>query len=281
MKFGAHMSTAGGVWRALQRAKQVDADVCQIFVKNNMRWFGKPHGPQELALFANELADGRLACVFGHAGYLINLAARPSANRLRSLKSLVQEIQFATALGLPFLVLHPGAHLGLGQAAGLRHVVAGLNEVCTATKDSAVRIALENTAGQGTCLGACLEELGAIFMKVKRPERLGICIDTAHLFAAGYDIRKPRVWDAAIASLIAVVGVENILAFHLNDSKTPLGSRVDRHAHIGHGKIGRTGFRHIVNDARFRSRPACLETPKSAGLTEDVENLATLRSLVR
>lgn len=275
------MSTAGGVWRALQRAKQVRADVCQIFVKNNMRWFGKPHGLQELALYADELADGRLACVFGHAGYLINLAAQPSANRQQSLKSLIQEIQFATVLGLPFLVLHPGAHLGAGEAEGLRQVVAGLDEVCKATKDSPVRIALENTAGQGSCLGARFEELGAIFQKVKRPERLGVCIDTAHLFAAGYDIRKPRLWDRAIVSLIRLVGAENILAFHLNDSKTDLGSRVDRHAHIGKGNIGRTGFRHIVNDARFRNHPGCLETPKSAELSEDVENLATLRSLVK
>jgi deoxyribonuclease-4 len=281
MQFGAHMSTAGGVWRALQRAKQVGADVCQIFVKNNMRWFGKPHGVQELALYANELADGRLACVFGHAGYLINLAAQPSANREQSLKSLIQEIQLATALGLPFLVLHPGAHLGTGEAAGLRQVVAGLDEVCTATKDSPVRIALENTAGQGTCLGARLEKFGAIFQGVKHPERLGICIDTAHLFAAGYDIRKPGQWEKAIVSLIALVRLENILAFHLNDSKTALGSRVDRHAHIGLGRIGRAGFRHIVNDARFTHHPGCLETPKSGQLTEDVQNLKALRSLVK
>jgi deoxyribonuclease-4 len=275
------MSTAGGVWRALQRAKQAGADVCQIFVKNNMRWFGKPHAPQDLALYANELTDGRLACVFGHAGYLINLAARPSVNREQSLKSLIQEIQLATALGLPFLVMHPGAHLGTGEAAGIRQVISGLNEACAATKDSSVRIALENTAGQGTCLGARLEQLGAIFQRVKRPERLGICIDTAHLFAAGYDIRNPRTWDAAIVSLIELVGLENILAFHLNDSKTALGSRVDRHAHIGHGKIGRGGFRHLVNDARFKNHPGCLETPKSAELTEDLRNLATLRSLVK
>jgi deoxyribonuclease-4 len=281
MKFGAHMSTAGGVWHALQRAKQVGADVCQIFVKNNMRWFGKPHGVHDLALYANELADGRLACVFGHAGYLINLAARPSANREQSLKSLIQELQMATALGLPFLVLHPGAHLGAGEAEGLAQVVAGLDEVCAATKDSPVRIALENTAGQGTCLGARLEELGAIFQRVKHPERLGICIDTAHLFAAGYDIRKSRQWDKAILSLIALVRLENILAFHLNDSKTALGSRVDRHAHIGQGGIGRSGFRHIVNDTRFKNHPGCLETPKSATLTEDVQNLKTLRSLVK
>jgi deoxyribonuclease-4 len=275
------MSTAGGVWRALQRAKQVRAEVCQLFVKNNMQWFGKPHSIQDLALFANELADGSLHCVFGHAGYLINLAAGPSANRDRSLKSLIQELQFARALGLPFLVLHPGAHLGAGEREGLRRVVAGLDEVCAATKDSPVRIAVENTAGQGTCLGTRLEHLGVIFEKVKRPQRLGVCLDTAHLFAAGYDIRKSATWHAVINQLSRMVGGENIVAFHLNDSKTPLGSRVDRHAHIGRGEIGRTGFRHIVNDPRFADHPGCLETPKSTELSEDEVNLATLRSLVR
>lgn len=275
------MSTAGGVWRALQRAKQVRAEVCQLFVKNNMQWFGKPHSMQDLALFANELADGSLNCVFGHAGYLINLAAGESANREHSLKSLIQELQFATTLGLPFLVLHPGAHLGAGETEGLRLAAAGLDEVCGATKDSPVRIALENTAGQGTCLGAQLEHLGALFDKVRRPERLGVCIDTAHLFAAGYDIRKPKTWDSLMDELSRRVGLGNVLAFHLNDSKTTLGSRVDRHAHIGHGEIGRAGFRHIVNDPRFATHPGCLETPKSTELTEDRKNLATLRRLVR
>lgn len=275
------MSTAGGVWRALQRAKQVRAEVCQIFVKNNMQWFGKPHPKQDLTLFADELADGSLHCVFGHAGYLINLAAGPSMNRDHSLKSLIQELQFATTLGLPFLVLHPGAHLGAGEAEGLLKTAAGLDEVCAATRNSPVRIALENTAGQGTCLGARLEHLGALFDKVKHPERLGICVDTAHLFAAGYDIRKAKVWDTVFDKLSQMVGLNNVLAFHLNDSKTALGSRVDRHAHIGQGEIGRAGFRHIVNDPRFANLPGCLETPKSTALTEDEKNLATLRKLAR
>ena len=279
MKFGAHMSTAGGVWRALQRAKHVGADVCQIFVKNNMQWFGKPPSPQSLALYANEMAAQSLSCVFGHAGYLINLGAAASQNRERSIKSLIQEIQFATDLGLPFLVMHPGAHLGAGEAAGLKQIVAGLNEVFASTKRSPVRIALENTAGQGTCLGHKMEHLAAVFDQVKRPERLGICLDTAHLFEAGYDVRTPKGWRKPIREIERLIGLKQILAFHLNDSKTPLGSRVDRHAHIGQGQIGLAGFRHIVNDARFKNRPGCLETPKSEDLHEDVLNLATLRSL--
>ena len=277
--FGAHCSTAGGVWTALQRGRSIRCDVVQVFVKNNMQWFGKPFSPQDLARYANELAAGRFACVFGHAGYLINLGGPDSPNRERSIESLIQEIQLATALRLPFLVLHPGAHLGAGEAAGIKQIVAGLNEAVAATRRSPVRIALENTAGQGTCLGNKVEHLGRVFEGVKRPERLGVCLDTAHFFAAGYDIRTPEGWDAAIREVTSLVGLKQILAFHLNDSKTGLGSRVDRHEHIGKGRIGKAAFRCIVNDARFKTHPGCLETPKSDDLHEDVQNLATLRSL--
>jgi deoxyribonuclease-4 len=256
-------------------------ECAQIFVKNNMQWLGKPYSPQDLALYSTDLATNDLACVFGHTGYLINLGAPAYENRDRSIKSLIQEIELATQLGLPFLVLHPGAHLGTGEAAGIKQIVAGLDEVFTTTRKSPVRIALENTAGQGTCLGSRLEHLGAIFERVKKSERLGVCLDTAHFFAAGYDIRTPKGWNAAIREAASLIGLKQILAFHLNDSKTGLGSRVDRHEHIGKGKIGKEAFRHIVNDARFKSHPGCLETPKSEDLHEDVRNLATLRSLAR
>lgn len=280
MLFGAHMSTSGGVAKALERGRGIGCDVVQLFVKNNMQWFGKPYAPDELARYAREHAAGDFACVFGHAGYLINLAAPASPNRDKSIQSLIQEVQLATDLGLPFLVLHPGAHLGGGEETGIRQAAAGLDEVIAATKTSPVRIALENTAGQGTCLGWKLAHLADIYERVKRPERMGICLDTAHFVEAGYDIRTPRGWNAAIREIKARVGLNEILAFHLNDSKTALGSRVDRHEHIGRGHIGAAGFRHIINDARFARHPGCLETPKSADLHEDVENLATLRSLV-
>jgi deoxyribonuclease-4 len=280
VKFGAHMSAAGGAWRALRRGRSINCDVIQIFVKNNMQWFGKPAQPKNLALYANELAANSFSCVFGHAGYLINLAAPASENRDRSIKSLIQEIQFAHALGLPFLVMHPGAHLGAGEKPGFKQIVAGLNEVFAATKLTPVRIALENTAGQGTCLGHRMEHLAAIYDRVKRPERLGVCLDTAHLFAAGYDIRTRKGWEAPIREIESLIGLKQVLAFHLNDSKTPLSSRVDRHAHVGQGHIGKRGFRLIVNDSRFKHYPGCLETPKSEDLREDKQNLATLRSMV-
>jgi deoxyribonuclease-4 len=280
MKFGAHMPAAGGVCKALDRGLGIGCEIIQVFVKNNMQWFGKPCAPDEAARFRAARAASPLETVFGHTGYLINLGAPPCANRAKSLQSLLQEIQIATALGLPFLVMHPGAHLGRGEEAGLRQIVAGLDEVFAASKSSPVRIALENTAGQGTCLGHRLEHLAAIFERVRQPRRLGLCLDTCHFFAAGYDIRTPRGWHAAIREVERLVGLKEVLAFHLNDSKAELGSRVDRHAGIGQGKLGRAAFRHVVNDPRFRAHPGCLETPKSADLHEDVENLAVLRALV-
>jgi deoxyribonuclease-4 len=280
MKFGAHMSTSGGVWKALERGKGINCDVVQIFVKNNMQWFAKPYDPSAIAQYAAKIVECCFASVFGHAGYLINLGSPPCAKRDNSIKSLLQEIGFAANLGLPFLVMHPGAHLEKGEKEGIKQIVAGLNEVFAATKTSPVRIALENTAGQGSCLGHQIRELAEIYEGVDAPERLGLCLDTAHFFEAGYDIRTPAGWDAALKEVDDVIGFDQVLAFHLNDSKTDLGSRVDRHAGIGQGKIGREAFRHIVNDQRMKGLPGCLETPKSDDLHEDVENLAILRALL-
>lgn len=279
MKFGAHMSTSGGAWKALQRGRSISCETVQLFVKNNMQWFGKPISPADADLFKKERTDKTISAVFGHTGYLINLGGPDGENRERSIQSLIQEIEFAHALGLPFLVMHPGAHLGSGEQTCVRQIAKGLNTVFAATKNSAVKIALENTAGQGTCLGHRISHLASIFDAVDRPERLGICLDTAHFFAAGYDVREKKGWDDAIGEVQTLLGIEQILAFHLNDSKTDLGSRVDRHAHIGQGKIGREAFRHIINDPRFNHHPGCLETPKSEDLHEDVENLEVLRSL--
>jgi deoxyribonuclease-4 len=255
--------------------------VCQIFVKNNMQWAARKYTEAEVVKFKERSTGSSCKVLFGHTGYLINLAAPDSANRDRSIQSLILEIELADQLGLPFLVLHPGAHLGTGEGAGLRQAARGLDEVFRATRNSSVRIALENTAGQGTCLGHDWSHLGAIYERVRAPERLGVCIDTAHGFAAGHDLRTAAGWDRFMAQVEAVVGLDQVLAFHLNDSKTDLGSRVDRHAGIGQGKIGKAAFGHIVNDPRLTEHPGCLETPKSADLHEDLENLAVLRSLIR
>jgi deoxyribonuclease-4 len=281
MKFGAHCSTAGGYWRALERGASVNCDVVQIFVKNNMQWLGRLPVQSEIDEFARAKKHYKFAKIFGHTGYLINLAADPSPNRDKSLQSLIQEIQIADLLKVPFLVMHPGAHLGAGEAHGFKQVIKGLNEVFSTTSNANVRIALENTAGQGSCFGNRIEHLAHIFDGVDKPERLGLCIDTCHLFAAGYDVRTPKGWNGVMGEIDKLIGRKQVLAFHLNDSKTDLGSRVDRHAHIGQGKIGRAAFKHIVNDARFKNTPGCLETPKGKDLKEDVENLTVLRSLVK
>lgn len=275
------MSTGGGYYRALERGLGIQCEVVQLFVKNNMQWFGRPCAPEDLTRYQKQRAACGFFSIFGHTGYLINLGAASCDNREKSVKSLIQEIELATCLEIPFLVMHPGAHLGGGDDCGLTQIVSGLNEVFRATAKSPVRIALENTAGQGSCLGHRIEHLAAIFDRVDHPARLGLCLDTAHFFEAGYDLRSPDGWNATIAQVEQLIGLEQILAFHLNDSKTDLGSRVDRHAGIGQGKIGRAAFRHIVNDLRFSNHPGCLETPKSDDLHEDVENLAVLRSLLQ
>src|SRR5581483_6861966 len=184
MKFGAHCSTAGGVWKALERAAAIQGEVCQIFVKNNMQLMGRAHRADEVDLFGK--GREKVAAVFGHTGYLINLGAPPGPNWDKSVESLIQEITLATALELPWLVMHPGAHLGAGEEEGIRRIAAGLDEVFRATKNSRVRIALENTAGQGSCLGHRMEHLAEVYEAVEKPERLALCIDTAHLFAAGF-----------------------------------------------------------------------------------------------
>lgn len=279
MKLGSHMSIAGGTWKAFDRARSINCESVQIFVKSNMQWFGKPPSEVDAARFKTELAKGDVGTVFGHAGYLINLAGPEGSKLDKSMESLIQEIEFASLLKVPFLVLHPGAHLGQGEGEGIKRIASALDLVFKATKKSSVRIALENTAGQGTCLGNQIGHLAEIFNKVNHQDRLGICLDTAHFFAAGYDIRKPIGWNKAIGEVESMLGLDQILAFHLNDSKSDLNSRVDRHDHIGHGLIGKTAFKHIVNDTRFANIPACLETPKSPDMHEDVENLKTLRSL--
>jgi deoxyribonuclease IV len=281
MRLGAHMSTAGGVTRALERGAGIGCEVVQLFVKNNMQWLGKPVPAGERRAFCDARKRLGLAAVFGHTGYLISLGGPASANRDRSIESMIQEVELAAALELPFLVLHPGAHLGRGEGVGLRQVVAGLKEVFRATRGLRVRVALENTAGQGTCLGAEIRHLGMIYEGMGGSERLGVCLDTAHLFASGYDIRTRTGWDRAMAEVEECVGLGQVLAVHLNDSKADLGSRVDRHAGIGEGRIGREAFRHVVNDTRLVRVPGCLETPKSVDLHEDVANLAVLRGLMR
>lgn len=280
MKFGAHMSIAGGVSKALDRAASINCEVVQIFVKNNMQWFGKKYSKEEILEFNKKRESLGFYAVFGHTGYLINIASPQKQTRQKSIKSLVQEIELAASISLPFLVLHPGSTLGENEETGIKNAVLSLNEVFERTHDYPVRIAIECTAGQGFCLGHRLEHIAEIYERINKPDRLAVCLDTAHLFQAGYDISKPEEWKNVLRRIDKLVGIDQVVSIHLNDSKTELGSRCDRHAGIGKGKIGINGFIHIVNEPLFKDLPGCLETPKSADLHEDVENLRILRSLV-
>ncbi len=273
------MSIAGGVDRALERGASIGCDTIQIFLKSNVQWRGKKLTAAETRRFHAQQQATKIAPVFAHSCYLINLAAVDARTLRRSIAAMIDEIQRATRLGLPFIVMHPGAHMGAGERSGLRRIARSLDEVFRATRESPVKIALETTAGQGTNLGYRFEHLAEIMALVAKPERVAVCVDTCHLLAAGYDIRTLQGYRQTMKEFDQVVGCKHVVAFHLNDSKTPLGSRVDRHAHVGKGQIGLAGFRRVLRDARWRGLPMVIETPKSDDLHEDVENLRVLRRL--
>ena len=271
------MSISGGVSMAIERARSIDCTAMQIFVKNNMQWFARPLSRMEIRAFLDHVRRGELLSVFGHASYLINLATTNLQFHANSIRALAEELVRADQLQLPFLVLHPGAHLGAGEQAGLEKIVNSIDEVFRKIPNVKTKIALEITAGQGSCIGHRFEHLAHIIENVREPERLRVCLDTAHLFAAGYDISSESGVRKILREFDRVIGRDRLVAIHVNDSKTPGGSRVDRHEHIGKGRIGLDVFRFIMRSPRFRRIPKVLETPKSKDLAEDVINLNTLR----
>ena len=271
------MSIRGGVSLAIERARSIDCTAMQIFVKNNMQWFARPLSRAEIRAFLDHARRAELLSVFGHANYLINLAATNLQFHANSIRALAEELVRADQLELPFLVLHPGAHLGAGEQAGLEKIVNSIDEVFRKIPNVKTKIALEITAGQGSCIGHRFEHLAHIIENVREPERLRVCLDTAHLFAAGYDISSESGVRKIFREFDRVIGRDRLVAIHVNDSKTPCGSRVDRHEHIGKGRIGLDVFRFIMRSPRFRKIPKVLETPKSKDLAEDVINLNTLR----
>jgi len=278
---GAHMSIAGGVNMAIGRARSIGCTAMQIFVKNNMQWFSRPLTRDEIRTFLEHQQRSELLSIFAHANYLINLAATNGQFHANSIRSLSEELVRADQLELPFLVLHPGAHLGAGEEAGLEKVVESIDCVFSGLPKIKTRIALETTAGQGSCLGNEFEHLAYIISRVCEPERLCVCLDTAHVFASGYDIGTEASVRKTFREFGRVVGLDRLVGIHLNDSKTACGSRVDRHEHIGRGRIGLPAFRFIMGERRFRKIPKVLETPKGKDLREDVINLKTLRRLMR
>ena len=276
---GAHMSIRGGVSMAIERARSIHCTAMQIFVKNNMQWFARPLRREEIRAFLDHVQRGELLSIFGHANYLINLAATNPQFHANSIRALSEELVRADQLELPFLVLHPGAHLGASEEAGLEKIVNSIDEVLRKIPHVKTKIALETTAGQGSCIGYRFEHLAYIIANVREPQRLVVCLDTAHLFAAGYDIGSETSTRKTLREFDRVIGRDRLVAIHLNDSKTARSSRVDRHEHIGQGRIGPDAFRFIMHDSRFGKIPKVLETPKGKDLREDVINLKTLRRL--
>jgi len=276
---GAHMSIRGGVSMAIERARAIRCTAMQIFVKNNMQWFARSLTRAEICAFLNHVQRSELLSVFGHANYLINLATTNPQFHANSIRALAEELVRADQLELPFLVLHPGAHLGAGEEAGLEKIVDSVDVVFRRIPKVRTKIALEITAGQGSCIGHRFEHLAYIIANVREPERLRVCLDTAHLFAAGYEIDSEAGVRKVFREFDRVIGRSRLVAIHVNDSKTSRGSRVDRHEHIGKGRIGLDAFRFIMRSPRFRKIPKVLETPKRQDLVEDVMNLKKLRTL--
>ena len=273
------MSIRGGVSMAIERARSIDCTAMQIFVKNNMQWFAPPLRREEIRGFLDHVQRSDLLSIFAHANYLINLAATNPQFHANSIRALAEELIRADELELPFLVLHPGAHLGAGEEAGLEKVIESIDCVFAALPKIKTRVALETTAGQGSCLGNRFEQLAYVIGGVREHERLCVCLDTAHVFAAGYDIRSDALMRRTLREFDRVIGLDRLVAIHLNDSKTGCGSRVDRHEHIGKGRIGLDAFRFIMRNQRLAKIPKVLETPKEKDLREDVVNLKTLRRL--
>ncbi len=280
MRLGAHESIAGGLHKAFERAQSATCDAVQIFVKSNRSWAVKPLTEDEIAQFKAEAEETGIAPVVAHTSYLLNLGTPDELLWEKSRNMLITELERCEALGVPWLVLHPGSHVGSGEKNGLARVAEGLGEVHAATPGFSTQILLETTAGQGDSLGRTFEQLARVIGLTEQGERLGVCLDTCHVFAAGYELRTEEGYGATMEAFDQALGLERLKALHLNDSKGDLGERKDRHEHIGKGHIGLEGFRNVVNDPRLAGLPGLLETPKGEDLAEDRENLRVLRALV-
>jgi deoxyribonuclease IV len=283
---GAHQSIAGGYYKAVELAAGIGCQCVQLFTKNNNQWRAKALTDDDTKKFKDALARLNITHPLAHDSYLINLAAPDDALWQKSLEAYAVELLRAEHLGIPYVVMHPGSFTTSSEEAGLKRIITALDEVLDKVGKLKVCTLLENTAGQGSALGWRFEQLAAIRAGVKQPERLAVCIDTCHLLAAGYPISTPKDYDATMGELDKVIGLKLVKAIHLNDSKKKLGSRVDRHEHIGQGRIGLEGFRLLLNDSRFAEVPMYLETPKENengefdGARLDKMNLETLRGLV-
>ena len=260
-----------------ERASAIDASAAALFAKNGNQWKGKTLTDEDCATFASQRT---IKPLLTHASYLINLATTNPEFHRKSIAALTDELDRAERLGIHAVVLHPGSHLGAGADAGIDQIARSLDQIHAAIPNHRVITLLETGAGQGTCVGCTFEELGKMLKLVDDPKRAGICFDTCHVFAAGYEMRTYDAYQRTIDEMLRHVGLESVGAFHLNDSKKPLGARVDRHTHIGEGELGLEPFRFLLNDPRFARLPKVIETPKPHETESDRKNLATLRSLI-
>ncbi len=276
---GAHESVAGGLHLAFDRIASVGGEALQIFTRNQRQWQPAELKNEEVERFkaAHEKSGGMP--VASHASYLVNLASEKEELLEKSVHNLALELTRCAQLGVPYVVLHPGSHGGDGVDAGLTRFTKAL-DTAIERSGTAVQVLVETTAGQGTGLGSSFAELAYVLENTKFPDSLGVCVDTCHIFAAGYELRTAAGYQATVDALEDSVGLDKIRFFHLNDSKKGLGSKVDRHEHIGKGQIGLDGFKNLLNDQRFAGLPMTLETPKGDNLAEDRENLRLLRSLL-
>lgn len=274
---GAHLSTQGGLHTVFERASAIGATAAALFAKNGNQWQGKTLTDEDCATFASQRS---VAPLLTHASYLINLAGTNEDFHRKSIAAMIDELDRAERLDIHAVVLHPGAHLGAGSAAGIDRIARSLDRVHAAIPNHRVVTLLETGAGQGTCVGCTFEELGRMIRLVDDPKRVGVCFDTCHVFAAGYEMRTRDAYERTMDDLVRHVGLDNVGAFHLNDSKKPLGSRVDRHTHIGEGELGLEPFRFLLNDPRFARIPKVIETPKDVETVSDQRNLRVLRALM-
>jgi deoxyribonuclease-4 len=279
---GAHMSIAGGIHLAVDRGAAAGCGVIQVFTQVSNQWRGKMPSPADTALFREKLASSGMHEAVSHDIYLINLAAPPGETRDKSLAGFGEEMRRCAALGIGKIVMHPGSHVGDGEATGIARITEAFDQLIATTPEFTGKILLETTAGQGTNLGYSFEQLGAIINSSAFPDRFSVCFDTCHTFAAGYDLTNRdsylKVWD----DFDRIIGISRLACFHINDSKKGLGCRVDRHEQVGQGAMGLEPFRFIMNDPHFVAIPKILETPKEddAGVDMDEVNLRLLRSLV-
>lgn len=276
---GAHVSIAGGTEKAPGRGKAIDADAIQIFTANQNQWKARPLTEANIDGFREGMTQRQPQVSITHDGYLINLCSMEKWKLKRAVDTFIEEMDRSEALGIDYIVFHPGAHMGAGYEAGCATVAESLNTALASRPDHRVKLLVEITAGQGTTVGHTFEQIADILGQVTSPERMGVCFDTQHAFAAGYDIRTPDGWEQMLKDFDNIIGLEQLRAFHLNDSKRELGNRVDRHEKIGQGYLGLAPFWCLVNDERFTDTPAVLETPVDDE-SEYGEELRLLRSLI-